>query len=244
MAELWQQTLGWCPSAAQQALFQHLYQAVLEGNQRLNLTRITEPQEFWEKHIWDSLSGVQPWLAPALEPQADTPEAAPLSMLDIGTGAGFPGVPVAIALPQHRITLLDSTRKKIAFLEDLSTQLGLTNVRAIANRAETLGHHPQHRAAYDRVLLRAVAPVSVCAEYALPFLRQGGIAVLYRGQWSAEEETTLRAIAPQLGGELKAVLPFQTPLSHSIRHCIQLQKVAPTATQFPRAPGLPRQRPL
>lgn len=237
MTECWLQTLGWCPTAAQHALFQRLYAGILDGNTRLNLTRIIDPKDFWEKHLWDSLSGLQPWL------NSDASEV-PQTILDIGTGGGFPGIPAAIAFPRSQVTLLDSTRKKITFLQHLCQQLGLDNVGAIADRAETLGQHPNHRAAYDHVLLRAVAPASVCAEYALPFLKPGGLAILYRGQWSDAETQSLQTALVTLGGTLKAVIPKHTPLSQSVRHCIQLQKIKPTPPQFPRAPGIPSQQPL
>ncbi|MEM9980636.1 MAG: 16S rRNA (guanine(527)-N(7))-methyltransferase RsmG, partial [Cyanobacteria bacterium P01_D01_bin.2] len=182
--ETWQETLQWQPSKAQQALFSRLYQGVLVGNRQVNLTRITEPDGFWEKHLWDSLSGLAPWY----EPQQ--PEWLPpvKTVIDIGTGGGFPGLPVAIAQPQWQITLLDSTRKKIAFLDTLCEQLGLTNTTLVAERAEMAGRDRSHRAQYDLALVRAVGAASVCAEYALPLLKVGGFAVLFRGQWTDEEE--------------------------------------------------------
>jgi 16S rRNA (guanine527-N7)-methyltransferase len=234
--DLWQQTLDWHPDPQQQAKFQQLYQLTLEGNRQLNLTRITDPQEFWEKHLWDSLRGIKPWLG-------NQPPSS-LSVIDIGTGAGFPGLPVAIAHPTWHVTLLDSTRKKITFVARLIEALGLQTVMAISDRAEQLGRDPLHRRKYDLVLIRAVAAAPVCVEYALPFLKYGGIAVLYRGQWTEAEAIALEAALEQLGGQLETVDAFKTPLSGSDRHCLQIRKVAATPAEFPRAAGTPAHHPL
>lgn len=237
--DIWQH-LGWSPSSEQQSAYQTLYQMILQGNQQLNLTRITEPTEFWEKHLWDSLRGIQPWL---VKSGLDTTSSSSLQLIDIGTGAGFPGLPVAIACPDWQITLLDSTRKKIVFLQTVIDVLKLS-ARTVVDRAEQLGQLPQHRAIYDIATIRAVASASVCAEYALPLIKLGGVAVLYRGQWLDEETAGLRLALPQLGGEIQQIDRFVTPLSHSVRHCIYLKKVAPTPLRFPRPVGVPNQNPL
>ncbi|MEB3232932.1 MAG: 16S rRNA (guanine(527)-N(7))-methyltransferase RsmG, partial [Leptolyngbyaceae bacterium] len=239
--DIWQDTLGWCPSDRQQQQFQSLYEQIYVGNQSLNLTRITQPDEFWEKHLWDALSGIH-FLLGQLSPEAlldeglptnptenpaaspaencdltaensdltaenrndphmdehydgDTPEPVTVpqieKVLDIGTGAGFPGLPVAIACPHWQLTLLDSTRKKIAFIDSILAQLELTNVHTFTHRAEALGRNSHHRYQYDLVLVRAVAATPVCAEYALPFLKVGGLGILYRGRWTEAEEDSL-----------------------------------------------------
>lgn len=259
LLELWQSTCGWQPDLVQHPQFQHLYAQILDGNQRLNLTRITEPTEFWEKHLWDSLSGLMPFLGAAnrqtgagaetkvsaIEPPVTLGQLpSPFSVIDIGTGAGFPGIPVAIAFPDATVTLLDSTRKKIAFIDSMLAALKLSNVKTWVERVEQIGQQRQHRGAYDVALLRAVAPATVCAEYALPLLSANGLAILYRGQWTADEETALEGAIAQLGGRLEHVAQFTTPLSQSQRHCLYLRKVAPTPGQFPRAVGVPSQLPL
>jgi 16S rRNA (guanine527-N7)-methyltransferase len=213
---VWQDTLNWQPTPQQQALFQQLYQEILQGNKKLNLTRITEPEAFWEKHLWDSLAGISPWL------NAD--EFFP-EVIDIGTGAGFPGLPIAIVKPQSTMTLLDSTQKKIVFLEQLITQLNLKNVSTITGRAERVNLVPSYEKHFDLALVRAVAAPPICAKYALPFLKTGGIAILYRGNWTTEEEQELETIAKKWGGQLQSVEAFQTPLTHSNRHCVFLKKV-------------------
>ncbi|GAB4242158.1 MAG: 16S rRNA (guanine(527)-N(7))-methyltransferase RsmG [Elainellaceae cyanobacterium] len=243
--ELWQQTLGWTPTANQQQRFQQLYQAIWQANQSLNLTRITEPGEFWEKHLWDSLRGIRPWLnQDQAKEQSDLSPSAPMRAIDIGTGAGFPGVPVAIVQPHWTVTLLDSTRKKVAFLETLCKTLALPNVIPVTERVEQLGRHPQHRGSYDLAMIRAVAAASVCAEYALPLLKREGVAVLYRGQWSEAETEGLQFALQQLGGKLEAIEAFTTPLSEGVRHCLYLRKVKATPSQFPRGIGVPLQKPL
>ncbi|MEJ6483675.1 16S rRNA (guanine(527)-N(7))-methyltransferase RsmG [Nostoc punctiforme UO1] len=237
MAEIWQQTLNWQPTVQQQGQFQRLYELILEGNRQLNLTRITDPQEFWEKHLWDSLRGILPLLSGNLPPASPT-------IIDIGTGAGFPGVPVAMTVPNCTITLLDSTQKKITFLDNILTELALTNAKTLVGRAEEIGQHPQHRMAYDIALIRAVGAVSVCAEYTLPLLKQGGLAIIYRGNWTKDETKALQNAVKLLGGVIESIEQFTTPLSHSIRHCVYLRKVATTPVQFPRPIGVPTQKPL
>lgn len=240
--EQWQLTLQWQPNEPQQLLFQRLYEGVVQGNQQLNLTRITAPQEFWEKHLWDSLYGIAPWLSEALALPWEQPE--PQKVIDIGTGGGFPGLPVAIAKPDWALTCLDSTRKKIAFLADLSQALGLPQVHTLADRAEGAGHHLQHREAYDLALIRAVGSAAVCAEYALPLLKVGGVAVLYRGQWTDSEEAGLRKALKPLGGGALQVRAAATPLSQGVRHCVYIFKQKPTVAEFPRPAGIPAKQPL
>ncbi|BAU15599.1 glucose inhibited division protein B [Leptolyngbya sp. NIES-3755] len=233
MTDLWKSTTDWCPDEKARSQFQQFYELVITGNQQQNLTRITEPVDFWEKHLWDSLRGVFPKVT-----------EANLSAIDIGTGAGFPGIPMAIARPDWKITLLDSTRKKVNFLQDSTKALGLTNVRSIVDRVEQVGQSSGHRESYNLATIRAVAAASVCAEYALPLLKTGGIAVLYRGQWTDEEAIALDRTVEKLGGVVEDCDRFETPLTHGVRHCLYLRKTAATPAEFPRAIGIPTQDPL
>ena len=242
-AETWQQSLQWQPSSEQQQQFQTIYAGILSGNQQMNLTRITEPAEFWEKHLWDSLSGLAPWLHPATERPAWATNPI-TTVIDIGTGAGFPGLPVAIALPTWQVTLLDSTQKKVRFLQEFVQAIGMNNVKAIADRAEFLAHQPSHREQYDLALVRAVGSAATCAEYALPLVRIGGIAVLYRGQWTDEDTKQLSSAAQQLGSRILHIHAWETPLTQGVRHCIYLQKKTLTADTFPRPVGIPAKQPL
>jgi 16S rRNA (guanine527-N7)-methyltransferase len=231
----WQQTLNWHPTADQQNQFQVLLTQLCQLNQTVNLTRITDPDAFWEKHLWDSLWGIQPWLGKQSER---------LRAVDVGTGGGFPGIPVAIAQPHWQMTLLDATRKKVACLETLCQHLALTQVQTVCDRVETFGHQKSDRASFDVALIRAVGPASSCAEYALPLLKVKGTAVLYRGQWTAAEEQILQQALIQLGGELTELRTTTTPLTHSQRHGLYLSKIRATPSSFPRKVGLPVQRPL
>ncbi|MEC4816942.1 MAG: 16S rRNA (guanine(527)-N(7))-methyltransferase RsmG, partial [Scytonema sp. PMC 1069.18] len=238
MAKIWQESLNWSPTDQQQLQFQRLYELILEGNRQLNLTRITEPQEFWEKHLWDSLRGITPFL----EVGGEVTSSSRLSFIDIGTGAGFPGIPVAIALPHCTMTLLDSTRKKIAFIEKVRDDLDLSHIKTLTGRVEEIGQQPQYRQKYDIALIRAVGTASVCAEYALPLLKQDGLAVIYRGNWTEDETTLMKNAIPQLGGAIESIEQFTTPLTNSIRHCLYLRKVSTTPPQFPRSVGVPTQK--
>jgi 16S rRNA (guanine527-N7)-methyltransferase len=216
--DLWRQTLAWQPTPQQQQQFQRLYELILDGNQRLNLTRITEPEDFWEKHLWDSLSGIAPYL---VEPELAN--SSGWGAIDIGTGGGFPGLPVAIARPDWQVTLLDSTHKKMAFLADLLPELAVQNVSLICDRAENLHQSAQERG-FDLALVRAVGSSDRCTEYALPLLKPSGLAVLYRGQWSDTEAQSWQPVVQKLGGTVESIQSWLTPLSQSSRHCLYLRK--------------------
>ncbi len=259
--DLWQQTLHWQPTAEQRSLFQALYNQIVEGNQRFNLTRITTPEDFWEKHLWDSLSGLVPWLSQVPEKSKgsegseesetmallETDHLDPIRLIDIGTGGGIPGIPAAIALGITQgnvdLTLVDSTRKKIQFLQAACQQMGL-EATCIADRAEALGQQSAHREQYDLALVRAVGSAATCAEYAIPLLTVGGQAVLFRGQWNVEDTEALAPVVELLGGEITDLQSWQTPLTQSIRHCIFIYKEKPTPSDLPRAVGVPSKKPL
>jgi 16S rRNA (guanine527-N7)-methyltransferase len=246
LLELWQH-FQWQPSDRVLSEFQQLYRIILEGNQKQNLTRITDPREFWEKHLWDSLLGVAPFIFPdyslPLLNKASLP-ATDLKMIDVGSGAGFPGLPIAIASPTSAISMVDSTRKKIAFIHWAISQLNLSNAHGLVSRAEVLGKQSAYREQYDLALIRAVGQASVCAEYVLPLVKVGGFAILYRGHWQESETIALSSAVAQLGSEITLIQQAITPLSQSIRHCLYLYKHSPTPNKFPRQVGIPNQQPL
>ncbi len=232
----WPPSLVWQPDGEQIEAMVKLYQGVLTGNARLNLTRITAPLDFLEKHLWDSLAGVL-----LSDDCRNLPQA---KVIDIGTGGGFPGLPVALVWPQWSVALLDSTRKKINYLEELGHRLGLANLAYLVARAEAVGNQSQHRSQYDLALIRAVGEGVVCAEYALPLVKLGGMVVLYRGQWSEVEAKQLERACALLGGKVSATVAAVTPWSGAQRHFIYLTKEKPTPNDFPRAIGVPRSHPL
>ena len=229
--------LKWQPSERQLQQFQQLYEQILAKNERGNLTRITEPQEFLEKHIWDAIAGLEPLDLLAKEEIIK-------KAIDIGTGGGFPGLPIAIAHPNSQIVLLDSVGKKMLLLDEIIAALNLQNVKTLIGRAEEIGQNIEQRESYDLVSIRAVGAPSVCAEYALPLLKLRGKAILYRGLWNTEETEHLTLAAQKLGGKIKEIASLQTPLTHSIRHCIYLEKKEPTPARYPRRVGIPAKKPL
>jgi 16S rRNA (guanine527-N7)-methyltransferase len=215
-SHLWQTTLDWEPTHEQELQFQHIYDLVIEGNKIQNLTRITEPQDFWEKHLWDSLRGVAPYLG-----------QENLKVIDIGAGAGFPGIPCAIAQPSWEVTLLDSKLKKTAFMQEAIAKMQLPNCVTVTGRSEDVNRAQLHRQKYDLALVRAVGSADLCAQYALPFLKSslefGGEVILYRGQWSDAEQQALTEACETLHAEITRVETFSTPLTDGVRHCIHLR---------------------
>ncbi|MEO1375179.1 MAG: 16S rRNA (guanine(527)-N(7))-methyltransferase RsmG [Cyanobacteria bacterium J06635_10] len=238
MIDIWEQTLNWKPSPPELARFQRLYELIVEGNRKLNLTRITNPEDFWEKHLWDSLRGIK-FLISGKEQQEEG-----ISFIDLGTGAGFPGIPVSIVVNNCTVHLIDSTKKKINFINSILPTLNLDKVKATTCRAEEIGRDTQHRETYDIALIRAVASAHACAEYTLPLLKQGGLAIVYRGNWTEKETNSMENALQQLGGVIESIEQFNTPLTNSDRHCLYLRKVESTPAKFPRAVGVPTQRPL
>lgn len=237
--EIWQNTLNWQPTSEQQEKFQRIYQLLQIANQKLNLTRIVSPDDFWEKHLWDSLTGI----CFLLENFPDFFLSG--KVIDVGTGAGFPGLPVAIYLGSACQTiLLDSTQKKLNFINTVLADLEINYVTTLAGRVEAIARTLQHRESYQLCLIRAVANVVVCAEYVLPLLKINGMAILYRGNWTTEEANDLEKVSKMLGGKIVHVQSCQTPLTQGQRHCIYVQKVSPTPSRYPRSVGIPSHQPL
>lgn len=200
-------------------------------NERINLTAITEPKAISVRHFLDSLYCALFW--------GEMPD----SLIDIGSGAGFPGVPLKLLRPELRLTLVESVGKKAAFLEHLVGGLGLEGVTVLAQRAEEVGRDPQHRAEYAVVTARAVADLRVLAEYCLPLLRVGGRFLAPKGADVSAEVAAMAQALQILGGELLAIEPVTLP-GVEPRSLVVCMKVAPTPPEYPRAVGLPARRPL
>ncbi|MBI2410305.1 MAG: 16S rRNA (guanine(527)-N(7))-methyltransferase RsmG [Candidatus Kerfeldbacteria bacterium] len=203
-----------------------------EWNQRMNLTAITDTQEIITKHLLDSLS------VTSVQAFSETTR-----VIDIGTGAGLPGIPLAILYPQVQFTLLDAVRKKITFLEEVKTQLSLQNVHAIHGRAEDYARQLEHREQYDLALSRAVALLPTLVEYALPFVRVGGFFIAYKGETVFQEiEQATPAIA-LFGGTLDAVHAVRTP-TDKLHYLVAIRKISTTPEKYPRKAGKPSKQAL
>lgn len=214
--------------------FERYLRELISWNERFNLTRITEPSEVAVKHFLDSLSVC---LALAdLSPN--------FSLIDVGTGAGFPGVPLKIVWPDLRLTLLDSTGKKTKFLQHLVETLGLSQVTVVTARAEDAAHQPAHREQYEVATARAVSPLAILTEYTLPFVKVGGRVIAQKGLEPIDELKAAENALKSLGGKLKQTLPVAVPGLEAARHLVMIEKIKPTPKQYPRQAGLPAKKPL
>lgn len=230
--------LGLTLDATQIERFARYRALLLDWNTRINLTAITDPQEVVTRHFLDSLT-----CAPLLQTSVAV-SAAPPRLLDVGTGAGFPGLPLAIALPEWDVTLLEATGKKVRFLEAVIDELGLTNAHALAGRAEEVAHKSAYRGRFDAVTARAVAALPALLEYCAPFARAGGSIILpKKGDLSAEAAAG-RAAADILGARLLDPVPVRLPALADGRVLLVARQVAACPSQYPRPAGAPVRRPL
>jgi 16S rRNA (guanine527-N7)-methyltransferase len=230
--------LGLGLTAAQQADFSLYYESLVAWNQKFNLTAITEYEQVQIRHFLDSLSCL---LAQETHQALGRPASR---LLDVGTGAGFPGIPLKLVCPDSRLTLLEATSKKVTFLKHVVEQLGLQEVLVVKGRAEEVAHDPAHREQYDLVLARAVAELPIVVEYTLPFCRQGGWVVAQKGEAGAAEAWTAERAITLLGGELRRVVPVELPGLPEDRSLIVIEKMSLTPAAYPRRPGIPSKRPL
>ena len=210
---------------------------LLRRNQSLNLTRIVEPAEVERRHLLDSLTCALPVLEALLS-------GATWRCLDVGSGGGLPGLPLAIVFPSLRVTLLESVGKKATFLRDVVAELDLENVRVVAARAEDAARDPGERDSYELVVARALAPLSVALELCLPFARPGGLVVLPRGSDLAEQLPDGAYAAGQVAGRLRAPIPLDLPELPPGRSLVVAEKVGPTPRRFPRRAGMAAKAPL
>lgn len=204
---------------------------LLEWNEKINLTAITDPKEIILKHFIDSIT-----IAPYLKNVQ--------SILDIGTGAGFPGIPLAILENSKDFVLMDSLNKRIIFLQEVIQNIALTGVQAIHGRAEELGKEKEHREHYDLVTSRAVAKLNILLEYMLPFVKVGGRCICMKSQEIEEELEEAKQAIELLGGKLERVDEIILPESDVKRKIIVIQKVRQTPIKYPRKPGTPTKEPI
>lgn len=220
-------------SEKQMEQFLQYYELLVEKNKVMNLTAITEFDEVVEKHFLDSVSLTQ---------QLDLHQ--PLKVLDLGTGAGFPGIPLKIVFPELEITLMDSLNKRVLFLQDVISSLQLENIEAVHGRAEEAAKNKKYREGFDLCVSRAVANISTLSEYCLPFVKVGGSFISYKSSTIEDElEEGKKGIAI-LGGKVKDVYKFTLPESELQRSFVIIEKEKKTPKAYPRKAGTPSKEPL
>lgn len=220
-------------SSAQLAALERYEQELLDWNSRFNLTAIHEPEKIRVKHFLDSFS--------CLCVMRDTPMER---VIDIGTGAGFPGIPLKIVYPGMRLTLVESVGKKANFCRHVAQTLGLEGVEVIQERAEVLGQARAHREQYDWAVARAVAVMPVLAEYLLPFVKVGGAMLAMKGESGPAEAHAAEHAVRVLGGHLRKLVPVTLPGVAEERYLVMVDKVAATPSGYPRRAGLPAKKPI
>lgn len=233
LAQMTQSLIGLRLSPAQLSAFELYERTLLDWNLRFNLTAIRDPEEMRVKHFLDSLT--------CLIAMRDTPADR---VIDIGTGAGFPGIPLKIVCPGMRLTLVESVGKKVQFLRHTVKVLGLEGVTILQERAETLGQNEGHRERYDWALGRAVAVMTVLAEYLLPLVKVGGRVLAMKGESGPAEAHAAEHSMRLMGGHLRQLIPVALPTIVEERYLVVVDKVAATPLGYPRRVGLPAKKPL
>jgi 16S rRNA (guanine527-N7)-methyltransferase len=225
--------LGLALTPQQRTSFAWYLEELLRWNARHNLTAIVDPTEIALKHFLDSLT---------LLPRLGASVAG--RMVDVGTGAGFPGLPLRIVCPALRLTLVEATSKKADFCRRIAEGLRLREVAVLHARAEEVGRDPNHRQAYDVATARAVAALPVLVEYLLPLVRVGGLVLAQKGESGAAEAQQSARALELLGGRLKRIETLELPGVAERRTIVEIEKAASTPDTYPRRPGIPTKRPL
>ncbi len=225
--------LGITLTDKQKQQFDKFYELLVEWNKVMNLTGITEYEEVNEKHFVDSLSIVKAIDMESVE-----------SVIDVGTGAGFPGIPLKIAFPHLKVVLLDSLNKRINFLNEVIAELGLTDIKTIHGRAEDYAKQTEYREKFDLCVSRAVANLSILSEYCLPYVSADGMFIPYKSGEIDEELKNSNKAVKILGGKILNVVKFQLPGTEIGRSFVKVKKIANTNKKYPRKAGLPAKEPL
>lgn len=213
--------------------FDIYYETLVEWNRKMNLTAITEKTEVYLKHFYDSLT-----VAFYFDLNR------PLSLCDVGAGAGFPSIPLKIVFPELQVTVVDSLNKRISFLNHLADELQMEGVSFVHERAETLGQKSEHREQYDVVTARAVARMPVLSELCLPLVKVGGIFIAMKGANARDELDEGKKAISVLGGKVEQIYSFTLPCENSERNIIMIKKQKATPKRYPRKPGIPNKSPI
>jgi 16S rRNA (guanine527-N7)-methyltransferase len=216
----------------------HYYETELRRwNKNINLTRILDSNDILIQHFLDSLSCLLPL-------HNISGKHASLKLIDVGSGAGFPGIPIAIINSNIDVTLVESREKKCMFMKQIISELGLSNARVLNERVEQLGQDHEHREHYDWAIARAVASLPILAEYLLPLTRVPGYCLAQTTSVSESEISRATLVWSKLGGRLDQIVPVDLPDIHETRHLIVMRKMSATPHKYPRRPGIPKKRPL
>lgn len=218
----------------QLAQFRIYYEQLVSWNERMNLTAITEKNDVYLKHFYDSIS------VSFFYPFQDQS----LNIVDVGAGAGFPSIPLKICFPDLKITIVDSLNKRITFLNALAEHLSLKNVAFYHSRAEDFGRNKMHREKYDLAIARAVARLPILSELCMPLVKKSGTFIAMKGSSGEEELSEAKKAIPILGGEVKEMHTFHLPNDEGNRSIIIINKNKATPNKYPRKPGIPNKQPL
>ncbi|QUH25150.1 16S rRNA (guanine(527)-N(7))-methyltransferase RsmG [Serpentinicella alkaliphila] len=215
------------------AQFMKYKEVLLEWNQKMNLTAIEDDKEIIIKHFLDSISCAKSEVI-----------GNSGKVIDVGTGAGFPGIPLKIIFPNIELTLLDSLNKRIGFLKEVGNQLGINDIEYVHGRAEDVGQNKNYREKFDFAVARAVAPLNILLEYCLPFVKVGGYFICQKGSKLIEEMEESRVALKVLGGEVLKQIEVPLPFSDISHNIVIIRKIKQTSTKYPRKAGKPSKEPI
>ncbi|MBD7984195.1 16S rRNA (guanine(527)-N(7))-methyltransferase RsmG [Sporosarcina sp. Sa2YVA2] len=220
-------------STQQLQQFDKYFHMLVEWNEKMNLTAITDKPSVYLKHFYDSISAA-----------FYVDMTGKKSICDVGAGAGFPSIPLKICFPDLSVTIVDSLNKRISFLNELASELQLNSVNFVHSRAEDFGQHPKYREQFDIVTARAVARLSVLSELCIPLAKEGGIFVSMKGAAAEEEYKDAKKAITVLGAELVEEFSFSLPMEESERIIFLFNKIKKTPKKYPRKPGIPNKTPI